>query len=262
MGNDHIWAEYAASYALGALDSEERVAFEAHLAGCAACRADVQAYQDVTGLIGQSAPPVAAPPQLKQRILAEARKVRPITSRPSVAAKRQRSNVLPWLLAAASVVVAAGLGVFFRQERAHRLAAENEEQSAQTQLAAARSELARTDSVLAALLAPDLQTAALAAQGRPPSARLYYSRDRNTVVLTAHDLQPAPSGRTYQLWGIADGQAVSLGTFNTEPNGRAVVTLVVPAGARFQVSAITDEPAGGSPQPTTTPFLSGNWSAP
>ncbi|MGH7470711.1 MAG: anti-sigma factor [Longimicrobiales bacterium] len=262
MSNDHIWTEYAASYALGALDSEDRVAFEAHLTGCAACRAEVQAYQDVTGLIGQSAPPVAAPPQLKHRILAEARKVRPITSVATLKLKRPRSSVLPWLLAAASIVVALSLGLFYTQERAARLAAQNDVQTAQTQLAITRSEVARNDSVLAALLAPDLQTAALAAQGRPPSARLYYSRDRNTVVLTAHDLQPAPSGRTYQLWGIADGQAVSLGTFNTGSNGSAVVTLVVPAGARFQVSAITDEPAGGSPQPTTTPFLVGNWSAP
>jgi anti-sigma factor RsiW len=74
MSNEHPWTEYAASYALGALDADERAAFETHLAECAACRSEVQSYQEVTGLVAQSAPPVSAPPHLKARVLAEARR--------------------------------------------------------------------------------------------------------------------------------------------------------------------------------------------
>jgi anti-sigma-K factor RskA len=35
--------------------------------------------------------------------------------------------------------------------------------------------------------------------------------------------------------------------------------LMVPSGLRIAVTAVTDEPAGGSPQPTTTPILAATW---
>jgi hypothetical protein len=52
---------------------------------------------------------------------------------------------------------------------------------------------------------------------------------------------------------------VSLGTFNTDASGRVLVSLTVPAGLRMAVTAVTEEPTGGSPQPTTTPFLAATW---
>jgi anti-sigma-K factor RskA len=79
-------------------------------------------------------------------------------------------------------------------------------------------------------------------------------------VFVANALPPAKAGRIYQLWGIEAGRSpVSLGTFNTDSGGRAVAALNVPAGLRIAVTAVTDEPSGGSPQPTTTPFLAATW---
>ena len=90
--------------------------------------------------------------------------------------------------------------------------------------------------------------------------RLYWNRARGLVVVAAFDLPPAPAGRTYQLWAIKKGQApVSVGTFNTLPGGRAVITLRMPAGFKPDLSAVTEEPAGGSAQPTQQPFLVGAW---
>ncbi|MGH7568028.1 MAG: anti-sigma factor domain-containing protein, partial [Gemmatimonadales bacterium] len=124
--------------------------------------------------------------------------------------------------------------------------------------AAVRAALAARDSLLEAVLAPDVSTAALAATGRPPSARLFYNPSRHRVVLAVFELPPAPAGRTYQLWAIATGNpAVSLGTFNTSPDGRLTAAVAVPRGLAFTVTAVTEEPAGGSPQPTQDPFLIG-----
>ena len=50
---------------------------------------------------------------------------------------------------------------------------------------------------------------------------------------------------------------MSVGVFNTTPDGRLIAALDVPANLVFQVTAVTEEPAGGSPQPTQTPFLVG-----
>lgn len=71
---------------------------------------------------------------------------------------------------------------------------------------------------------------------RLPDGRVY-------VQLT----RPLPPGRTYQLWQIQGQTPVSLGTFG---EGGLLVTL--PAGATVAVSV---EPPGGSPQPTTEPLF-------
>lgn len=258
MNGDHSWTEFAASYALDALDPEDRAAFESHLAGCPDCRAQVASYREVAGALALGAPALEAPAALRARVLAQARGVRPITSRQPLPAGDRRA----WLATAAALVLALALGALYLAERSEHDDVLASSAEAHLKLAAAQERLAANDSMISALLAPDVQTAVLASEGRPPSARLFHNRERNLVVVTVFDLAPAAAGRTYQVWGIAGTQAVSIGTFNTQPNRSAVLTFRVPLGARYQVSAITDEPAGGSPQPTTRPFLSGGWSAP
>ncbi|MBK8005440.1 MAG: hypothetical protein IPK12_16335, partial [Gemmatimonadetes bacterium] len=47
---------------------------------------------------------------------------------------------------------------------------------------------------------------------------------------------------------------------NTEPSGHGMVEQIpVPAGVELVAAAVTDEPAGGSPQPTTTPLVVGSF---
>ncbi|WP_407570617.1 anti-sigma factor domain-containing protein [Deinococcus altitudinis] len=56
-----------------------------------------------------------------------------------------------------------------------------------------------------------------------------------------------PAGRAYQAWKIEGGKPVSLGLFKDQ-----AYLASLPAGTVF---AVTVEPAGGSPQPTTTPLF-------
>lgn len=241
---DHRWLELTAPYALDALTHAERAGFEAHLADCAMCRAEVQAFREVGGLLAHAAPAASPPPSaLRDRVLAEARRVRPI-------AVRGRRVVLPWLAAAASLVVALGAGYAYWHARADGDA-----------LAA---ELAARDSALAALLGPEVHVVSLAATGREPSARVFWNHRRQQFIVTAFDLPAAPAGRTYQLWAVAkDKPPVSMGTFNTDARGRA--TLVLPVDSAItrmgfiDFCGLTEEPMGGSPQPTETPRLLGSW---
>jgi anti-sigma-K factor RskA len=242
---DHHWLELAASYALGALGPDERAGFDSHLAECATCRAEVQAFREVGGLLASAAPAVAPPPGLRERILRDARRVRPIGT--------QRRPVLPWIAAAAALVLALGAGYGYWSARVAQTAL-------RSSLDSTRARLDSASQLVAAILDSTVGTADLAATGKPPSMRLFWNRARNVVVVAAFELPPAHAGRTYQLWAIKKGQApVSLGTFNTPPSGRAVVTLHMPAGFKPDLSAVTEEPAGGSPQPTQQPFLVGPW---
>ena len=238
---DHQWLALTAPYALGVLDPLERLEFEAHLAECAVCRAEAQTFREVSELLVHAAPAAVPAPGVRDRILRGARRVRPITG---------RRSVLPWVVAAASVVLALAAGDAYRRERAARGVTGRV-------LADTRDSLAARDSLIATLLSPDVGTAGLAATGQPPSARLFWIPSRHRVVVAVYRLPPAPAGRTYQLWAIAKGKPVSLGIFNTAPDGSLRTVMNVPPGLAFQVTAVTEEPAGGSPQPTQQPFLIG-----
>lgn len=267
LGTDMTHAELALApaYALGALDADERAAFEAHLATCAACAAEVRAHAEVAALLPYALLDEAPPASLRDRVLAAATAPglaashaeptpgRVLTLVPEHrAARAGRARAWPgWLAAAASLVLAAGLGLRLGDERRARALAEGA-------LATERATLAQRDALLATVLAPEVRTAHLTATGQGPEVRVIWNRREGVVVLTAQALAPAPAGRTYQLWGIpTGGTPQSLGVFDADSSGRARAVLRVPPGAAMDVAAITVEPAGGSPGPTTTPVLAG-----
>ena len=274
--SEHPWLDHAAPYALGALDESERASFEQHLSTCSICSDEVRTLTEVAGLLAMAAPAVTPPSGLRDRILSDARAVRPIAvaARPSetpatsspratTAAPtpvRSTRSILPWLAAAAAIVVAIYLGQEGRRERIARIATEQALASARLTIDSAGSILAQRDSLVASLVAPDVQAVTVSGSGPAPSARYFLDRRAGRIVIAASALPPAANGRTYQLWGIETGKApVSLGTFNTDSSGRALTSVAIPAGLRIAVTAVTDEPSGGSPQPTTTPFLAATW---
>jgi anti-sigma-K factor RskA len=274
---DHAWLDQAAPYALGALDDAERQSFEEHLATCAICTAEVDELTNVAGLLASAAPAVAPPAGLRERILADARAVRPLSGAPRPAAaarrpaegprasepitsKRARPSVLPWLAAAAAVVFAVYFADRYRGERNARQIAERSLENARLTLDSTSSILARRDSLIASLVSPEVQAVTVSGSGPSPSAKYFFDRRAGRIVIAASALPPAARGRTYQVWGIETGRPpVSLGTFDTDSSGRGLVSVAVPPGLRIAVTAVTDEPAGGSPQPTTTPFLAATW---
>ena len=62
--------EWAALYALDALPTEDKAAFEKHLReGCASCAAEVESYKGVAGQVGFAAAPEPPPASLRERVL-------------------------------------------------------------------------------------------------------------------------------------------------------------------------------------------------
>lgn len=293
MSTTHPYGEVAPLYALGVLDDAERAEFEAHLAGCEQCREEVREMGEVVGMLANAVPSVSPPAGLRDRILTEARQsprasrnssddagsaareihgsasdqpsgdpagVHPLRAERSpvgtgsTAAPRQaRASWAPWLVMAASLIIAVVAGLGFLQEREARLAIE-------TDLRATEANLSQRDDLIASVLGADVRVARLTVDGEAPRMQLFWNQQRGVLVLSANNLPPAPAGRVYQLWGIPeDGAPISLGTFNSQPDGTTTAVLSVP-DAPLAVSAVTEEPQGGSPQPTTTPFLVGAWS--
>jgi anti-sigma-K factor RskA len=247
--------EQAAAYVLGAMDAPDVTAFETELAQSPELRREVEALRHVSAYLAMAAPAAAPPPRLRDRVLQQARASRPAPAEPLVRARpRMAVTILPWLAAAAALAGVVVMQQRYVGEREGRMALMGAADSMRLAIAA-------RDSVLATLLALDVETARLVSTDRPPSARLYWNRSTSQIVLAAFSLPPAPRGRTYQLWGIAGAgsRPVSLGTFDTSPSGEGRLTGAVPVGVDITVGAVTEEPAGGSPQPTTQPFLVGEF---
>jgi anti-sigma-K factor RskA len=249
----------AAAYALGAVDAAERVALDALFARDEEFRREVEQYREVTGLMAFAAPVVAAPAGLRDRIMAEATQVRSIASAPARTSTPGPTwtRAIPWLAAAACLTVAV-------LSQGRLSGARDSMVALQRELMDTREELALKERTLTAFMGPDVHVVSLSENAGKPSARVFWNHSRNVFIVSAFNVPKAPDGKTYQLWAIAKGKnPVSMGTFNTDAEGRA--TVIVPVGTDVEgidfvdLCAMTLEPAGGSPQPTETPRLVGSW---
>jgi anti-sigma-K factor RskA len=91
--------------------------------------------------------------------------------------------------------------------------------------------------------------------GQPTArGRVFVSPEKGVVFIAAH-LPPLDANRTFELWFIpAQGNPVPAGLFRNEADASAIYVRPGPVTNAAAV-AVTVEPAGGSPQPTTTPFI-------
>jgi len=251
------------AYALDALSPDERAAIEAHLKTCASCREELRAMSDTAAALGTSVPTkpmdrirsAAVKHRLLERAKAERTGVTPIRS----AAIPARTPRLPWWIAAAASIafmVAIYQGINTGRERdtlRTALLAES------LHVAGLRDSLAARERTLLAMAGADVKVVELVANNRRPNARMFWAQSTNTWTMFAHNLPALASGRTYQLWLITrDNQRISAGTFAPTPSGDAVVSAQYPLPAdALQMIDVTEEPAGGVPQPTGEVVIAG-----
>jgi anti-sigma-K factor RskA len=75
------------------------------------------------------------------------------------------------------------------------------------------------------------------------------------MVFMAHGLPDLGDQRTYQVWLLGPGSAVtSVGTFDSD--GKASYTRLFNGPGDATALAVTEERAGGSKRPTTKPVMS------
>jgi anti-sigma-K factor RskA len=215
--------ELIPAHAIRALDADDERMVEEHVAGCERCRRQLAEFESVAASLAYAAPPAAPPPDLRSRILAA---VEPVVEVPTAAEptppRRRRRSWWPRTAQVAAPVLAA---------IAVALALWNV--SLRNDLSDTRDQLAGGTIVH------------LANVGN------VVTRDGRATLYS--DLSPAPEGKTYQAWVIRAGTPLPAGTF---AGGRTELHLSQPV-VRGDTLAVTIEPAGGSPQPTTKPIASG-----
>ena len=277
MTHDEL-RDLSGGYALGVLDEPERTAFEAHLATCAACAAEVRELTDVAIALALDAPQIEPPAALRARVLqAATANAHAASSAPgivSIGAHRRPSAAPQWrksvlaVLSAAAVLAALATGIYAASllrriealEQQLRAAADREAQSQRQVVQLRASSDAAGDAaaeIRRILAAGDLRRVELAGTKAAPAAsgRGFWSPTQGLVVAFAN-LPPTDSGRVYQLWVIPPGGApIGAGLLNLEPEGRALALAPRGTTGRVGTVAITLEPAGGSVVPTLSNMI-------
>jgi anti-sigma-K factor RskA len=267
---------HAPAYVLGALEPEERRAFESHLAECDRCASEVRSLGRVTAGLAQSVPQVTPRAVLRDRVLAvgagedRATAVGPRDARASERPVRSRWGVTDWLAYAACVAVATAAGLYAMNLRTRVESLESRLEVAQMRLAAAdramvdaRRVAFETQSAMAVLAAADLTRVDLQGAPAAPQAagRALWSR-QSGMVFAANNLPPLPAGKIYQVWVVASGPPVSAGLVAPDESGRGVAIFRTPVDVTGPVTvAVTIEPEGGVPAPTGAFYLTGKSTA-
>jgi anti-sigma-K factor RskA len=263
MNDIHALAD---AYVVGALDADESRDFEQHLAGCASCTREVAELRELTAALSQQVA-VTPPPSLRPRILdAIASTPQESAVRPGgVAADQARTTETPgavpatvtpirrpaaetpparrgpsnWTigLVAASLLAVLGLGGWAIVNQR-----ELEDSQRDSQVVAAQN------SQLTRLLAADDVELVRGEFADGGGGAVVLSDSEGEALLVGRDLPALPEDQVYEAWTIEDAP-VPAGTF-TPDDGSAVHELP-PATFDAAAIAVTVEPVGGSPQPTS-----------
>jgi hypothetical protein len=176
-----------------------------------------------------------------------------------LAERRRFSRAPVWFgaIAASIAIIALAASLFVVWKRLNSL----QDQMARERRTAEAiaKELADEREMRELLTAPGVRMTQLAGMGAAQSASAKLALDPQTgrAMLFAYNLPPAPAGKAYQLWYIADLKHPMPGAvFNTDQRGRVVMRDQVPeAGRSASVFAVTLEPAGGVSAPTGEKYL-------
>jgi anti-sigma-K factor RskA len=216
--NGRECGENAAAYVLGALEPAEAEAFRRHIDECAACRDEVAAFTEVTEALPASTGRAEVPRDLRRRVMREVRatpKTAPARAS-SIRTVRAPTRFSPaWGGALAAGVVAV---------------------------------------IVAIVLVSSGSSGTRVIQASVGNAQLHIAGGRGDLVV--HHLPPLPAGRIYEMW-VQRGNAAPMPTgtlFSTRANGSANVGVPGDLSGVSRVM-VTQEPAGGTPAPTSAPLI-------
>jgi anti-sigma-K factor RskA len=226
MPGKHDCGVDAVAYVLGALEPEEAEAFSRHLATCVVCRDEVASFQHTANALAMAPPQHPAPRGLKRRVM---RAVRDSEAEAQVAPPRRPRRLGSGLLVARPAIAAAAA-------------------------------LAVVVVVVGAIIvgsggSSGTRTIAAAVTGSPGTAQLSVSGGHGVLVMRNFP-QPA-AGHIYEMWELRSGAKAPAPTgtlFSVNSSGAGDVGV---PGNLHDVTKVlvTQEPAGGSLAPTTTPVI-------
>jgi len=263
--------ELIEAYALGALDANERAALEAHLAsGCPECAKALEEARLVVTQLAYLAPPAEPSELLRARVLRSVRADAATSggsgggSLPMQAGGAQRSSVPMWLWAGVAALLlvsvystweARKMQTDIAEMTQHESAELKERQKLQDELTTAKHEaMILTDPASHKIMIMPND------KDMPKVEAMWHAK--LGIYLTAQQMPMPKNNKVLQLWLIPKtpgAKPMPSQVFWPDSNGKIGEMVANPPEdmAETKALAITEEPAGGSPQPTSTPMWVG-----
>lgn len=258
--SDHDqFRELIEAYALGALDEQEHASLDAHLAGgCPECAKALQEARWLVTHLVYLAPPAEPSEMLRARVLQKVRAeagVSPTVTRPKMA-------IPLWMWAGvAALLLITAYSTWNAQRIQRTLEAVNQRateeikrsEQLQLELTAAKHEahiLTDPDSKKFTIWPNDKEMPKLEAAWHPAMG----------ICVMGQKVPMPANHRVLQLWLISkSGKPMPSRTFWPDAKGKVDLMVDDPPEvmAETKALAVTEEPAGGSRQPTSTPMWVG-----
>jgi anti-sigma-K factor RskA len=266
VNNHDQFRELIEAYAIGSLDAPERAALEAHLAeGCSECAKALEEARWAVSQLAYLAPDAEPSDMLKGRLLQTVR------SEAGAGAIRQagvRQTAVPWWLWAG----VAALLLFSVYSAWNERKLRDEIANLQKQTEAQQAERQKLEQQLVtaknqaheAMIWSDPKSKKIMLPPKDPKMEPLEAMWHPELGLCVRGWNvPSPGdNRVLQLWLIPKkkgGKPMPLVTFWPDASGKfsAMVENPPDAMSDTQALAITEEPIGGSPQPTGAPMWVG-----
>jgi anti-sigma-K factor RskA len=235
-----------AAFALDAVRIDEHQQIEAHLSNCPRCRMELDGHREVAAALGTMVKPAPAGlwDDISRRLFGPTfEQPRP----PREARRPGRTHFSKGRLAmtasaavgAAAVVTTLGVGLIHADSQVAHLQGEVSE--------------AASTAVVAAREAPGHQIVTLDDAHHHRLAEFVVLKSGRGYLVKSR-LPELPAKDTYQLWGVANGQTISVGLLGRQPH--LSTFTIVGAHPPFGLG-VTIEPAGGSARPSGPMLASG-----
>jgi anti-sigma-K factor RskA len=261
-------SELLSAYALDAVDGDELIDLENHLATCPRCQSELDTLREVAGAMGTSVEPL--PEGLWANIVSrlpedrQGAEPRPMPSlesgsrspfrAPSSGRTRRARSVVVLLgavaVAAVAVALVFGIDLTHSQDNVSRLQADVARLHADNSRLQAN---ANETAVAVALRTPGHSIVTLETSSGQQLAEFVIVPGGHGYLVSSQ-LPVLSTGKTYQLWGIVGGTPISLGLLGASPRNAAFTIAGAPSAAKL---AVTAEPEGGTVAPTGSILASG-----
>ncbi len=224
-------------FVMGALERDQAGEIEQHLQdNCAYCQGRVQEAQSLMAAFAGIAEPAEPPKYLRSRVLES---IAPAASKPN---KSWFAGLLALGAACAALIVFCIL-------------LGNQVGNLRSQLGTTVRERDELQAALKVLSRSETRTVQFGKVNQP-QGRVFVNRTGG-LVFTASRLPQLGNNRTFELWLVPPrGTPRAAGLFQADANSDAVrVSSVQVDPANTAAVAVSVEPTGGSPAPTTTPII-------
>ena len=264
MNTHDQFREWIEAYAIGSLDAAERAALEAHLSeGCPECAKALEQARWLVSQLAYLAPSAEPSDMLKGRLL---QAVRADAAGAATVPPAARGNTTPgWLWAAVAALLLFSVYSAWNDMQLRKTVADLQRQAnaqragrqkLEQQLQAAKSQMHE------AMIWNDPKSVKIMLPSKDPKMpqlEAMWHPDMGLVVRGWKVPNPGEK-RVLQLWLIPKkGKPMPSVTFWPDASGKLTAMIENPpdALADTQALAVTEEPMGGSAQPTSTPMWVG-----